>query len=114
MKTIHLANIACGFHASYVLDTFPPVSSINSLLNFHTMLHTVLRDFMIMDKTVLLAKGNGVHVGAHPSLPDHQVRLSFGRLVYAERKAGILGLWETGNGYRAGEPHEVDSYELKS
>ena len=29
---------------------------------------------MIMDKTVLLAKANGVHIGAHPSLPDHQVR----------------------------------------
>ncbi|KAH8111825.1 lactam utilization protein lamb [Phellopilus nigrolimitatus] len=49
MKTIHLANIACGFHAS---------------------------DFMIMDKTVILAKENGVRVGAHPSLPDHQ---GFGR-----------------------------------
>ncbi|THH06189.1 hypothetical protein EW145_g4259 [Phellinidium pouzarii] len=49
MRTIHLANVACGFHAS---------------------------DFMIMDKTVLLAKENGVHVGAHPSLPDRQ---GFGR-----------------------------------
>ncbi|OCH84482.1 lactam utilization protein lamb [Obba rivulosa] len=45
MKTIHLANIACGFHAS---------------------------DFSIMDKTVLLAKENAVLVGAHPSLPDRQ------------------------------------------
>ncbi|KAL5520945.1 hypothetical protein ACEPAF_2948 [Sanghuangporus sanghuang] len=49
MKTIHLANIACGFHAS---------------------------DFVIMDKTVSLAKENNVLVGAHPSLPDHQ---GFGR-----------------------------------
>ncbi|KAG7087252.1 hypothetical protein E1B28_013233 [Marasmius oreades] len=49
MKTIHLANIACGFHAS---------------------------DFSIMDRTVLLAKENGVCVGAHPSLPDRQ---GFGR-----------------------------------
>ncbi|KAH8094907.1 lactam utilization protein lamb [Cristinia sonorae] len=49
MKTIHLANIACGFHAS---------------------------DFMIMDKTVQIAKENGVAVGAHPSLPDRQ---GFGR-----------------------------------
>ncbi|KAL0571379.1 hypothetical protein V5O48_010584 [Marasmius crinis-equi] len=49
MKTIHLANIACGFHAS---------------------------DFSIMDKTVSLAKENGVRVGAHPSLPDRQ---GFGR-----------------------------------
>ena len=31
---------------------------------------------MIMDKTVQLAKQNGVHVGAHPSLPDRQ---GFGR-----------------------------------
>jgi len=49
MKTIHLANIACGFHAS---------------------------DFQIMDKTVQLAKENSVLIGAHPSLPDKQ---GFGR-----------------------------------
>ncbi|KAA1470854.1 lactam utilization protein lamb [Dentipellis sp. KUC8613] len=49
MKTIHLANIACGFHAS---------------------------DFSIMSQTVLLAKQNGVLIGAHPSLPDRQ---GFGR-----------------------------------
>ncbi|KAI0323768.1 lactam utilization protein lamb [Cubamyces sp. BRFM 1775] len=49
MKTIHLANVACGFHAS---------------------------DFSIMNQTVLLAKANKVHVGAHPSLPDRQ---GFGR-----------------------------------
>ncbi|KAG9312742.1 LamB/YcsF family-domain-containing protein [Chiua virens] len=49
MKTIHLANIACGFHAS---------------------------DFSVMNKTVLLAKVNHVLVGAHPSLPDLQ---GFGR-----------------------------------
>ncbi|KAF9466664.1 hypothetical protein BDZ94DRAFT_126336 [Collybia nuda] len=49
MKTIHLANIACGFHAS---------------------------DFSVMNKTVELAKLNGVAVGAHPSLPDLQ---GFGR-----------------------------------
>ncbi|KAG9220297.1 hypothetical protein CCMSSC00406_0006362 [Pleurotus cornucopiae] len=49
MKTIHLANVACGFHAS---------------------------DFSIMDKTVEFAKENGVLVGAHPSLPDRQ---GFGR-----------------------------------
>jgi len=45
MKTIHVANIACGFHAS---------------------------DFSIMNKTVLLAKENSVLIGAHPSLPDRQ------------------------------------------
>ncbi|KAG1722453.1 lamb YcsF family protein [Suillus paluster] len=49
MKTIHLANIACGFHAS---------------------------DFSVMNKTVALAKSNNVLVGAHPSLPDLQ---GFGR-----------------------------------
>ncbi|TFK46283.1 lactam utilization protein lamb [Heliocybe sulcata] len=49
MKTIHLANVACGFHAS---------------------------DFQIMDKTVQIAKENNVLVGAHPSLPDRQ---GFGR-----------------------------------
>ncbi|KAG1850539.1 lamb YcsF family protein [Suillus tomentosus] len=49
MKTIHLANVACGFHAS---------------------------DFSVMNKTVALAKSNNVLVGAHPSLPDLQ---GFGR-----------------------------------
>ncbi|KAI0046086.1 LamB/YcsF [Auriscalpium vulgare] len=49
MRTIHLANVACGFHAS---------------------------DFSIMDETVALAKAHGVRVGAHPSLPDRQ---GFGR-----------------------------------
>jgi len=49
MQTIHLANVACGFHAS---------------------------DFSVMNKTVTLAKQNNVLVGAHPSLPDRQ---GFGR-----------------------------------
>ncbi|KAF9076879.1 lactam utilization protein lamb [Rhodocollybia butyracea] len=49
MKTIHLANIACGFHAS---------------------------DFVIMERTVKWAKDYSVAVGAHPSLPDRQ---GFGR-----------------------------------
>ncbi|KXN84655.1 Lactam utilization protein lamB [Leucoagaricus sp. SymC.cos] len=49
MKTIHLANVACGFHAS---------------------------DFDIMNQTVEIAKANYVNVGAHPSLPDKQ---GFGR-----------------------------------
>ncbi|KAF8901327.1 lamb YcsF family protein [Gymnopilus junonius] len=49
MKHIHLANIACGFHAS---------------------------DFSIMNSTVSLAKQYGVAAGAHPSLPDLQ---GFGR-----------------------------------
>ncbi|KAF4622283.1 hypothetical protein D9613_009037 [Agrocybe pediades] len=49
MKHIHLANIACGFHAS---------------------------DFSVMNATVALAKENNVVIGAHPSLPDLQ---GFGR-----------------------------------
>ena len=49
MPLIHLANVACGFHAS---------------------------DFNHMAKTVRLAKEHGVLVGAHPSLPDLQ---GFGR-----------------------------------
>ena len=49
MRTIHLANIACGFHAG---------------------------DFTIMRQTVDLAVTNNVLIGAHPSLPDRQ---GFGR-----------------------------------
>lgn len=49
MPSIHLANVACGFHGS---------------------------DFNHMRKTVRLAKQHGVAVGAHPSLPDLQ---GFGR-----------------------------------
>ncbi|WP_456479090.1 5-oxoprolinase subunit PxpA [Nautilia sp.] len=49
MPLIDMANIACGFHAG---------------------------DPLIMDKTVLLAKQNGVEIGAHPGYPD---LLGFGR-----------------------------------
>ncbi|WP_181704842.1 5-oxoprolinase subunit PxpA [Chthonobacter rhizosphaerae] len=49
MPSIHIANVACGFHAS---------------------------DFNHMRRTVRLAKRHGVRVGAHPSLPDRQ---GFGR-----------------------------------
>jgi UPF0271 protein len=49
MPVIHIANVACGFHAS---------------------------DFNHMRATVRLAKRHGVAVGAHPSLPDLQ---GFGR-----------------------------------
>jgi 5-oxoprolinase (ATP-hydrolysing) subunit A len=49
MPSIHIANVACGFHGS---------------------------DFNHMPKTVQLAKSHGVKVGAHPSLPDLQ---GFGR-----------------------------------
>ncbi|MGB3146687.1 MAG: LamB/YcsF family protein [Paracoccaceae bacterium] len=49
MPFIHVANVACGFHAS---------------------------DFNHMRSTVRLARDHGVKVGAHPSLPDLQ---GFGR-----------------------------------
>src|ERR1700684_2619532 len=49
MPAIHIANVACGFHAS---------------------------DFNHMRATVRLAQAHGVEVGAHPSLPDRQ---GFGR-----------------------------------
>src|ERR1700677_3166120 len=49
MPAIHIANVACGFHAS---------------------------DFTHMRATVQLAKAHGVQVGAPPSLPDRQ---GFGR-----------------------------------
>ncbi|KAF5351418.1 hypothetical protein D9758_013505 [Tetrapyrgos nigripes] len=68
MKTIHLANIACGFHASYVsLIYISPILTPNAYLN---------SDFSIMNQTVEYAKQNNVLVGAHPSLPDRQ---GFGR-----------------------------------
>jgi len=60
MKTIHLANIACGFHAS---------------------------DFSIMNATVAHAKQHGVAVGAHPSLPDRQ---GFGRREMAMEPEELL------------------------
>ncbi|KAJ7896511.1 lactam utilization protein lamb [Mycena leptocephala] len=60
MQTIHLANIACGFHAS---------------------------DFSVMNKTVALAKQQGVLVGAHPSLPDRQ---GFGRREMAMEPDELL------------------------
>lgn len=49
IPTISSANIACGFHAG---------------------------DALVMDKTVLLCKNNGVAIGAHPGFPDI---LGFGR-----------------------------------
>ena len=49
IKYISSANIACGFHAS---------------------------DPLVMEKTVALAKENGVKVGAHPGFPD---LVGFGR-----------------------------------
>ncbi|MCF3640340.1 LamB/YcsF family protein [Rhizobium sp. TRM95111] len=51
MPLITSANIACGYHAG---------------------------DPMIMDRTVRLAKENGVDIGAHVSFPD---RMGFGRRV---------------------------------
>lgn len=49
MRVIDLANVACGFHAG---------------------------DPGVMHDTVALAKENGVHIGAHPGLPD---LVGFGR-----------------------------------
>ena len=63
MKTIHLANVACGFHASYAIFKLHEAL----VLTMHG-----LRDFSIMNETVRLAKANNVLVGAHPSLPDRQ------------------------------------------
>lgn len=45
MRHIRIANVACGFHAG---------------------------DPSVMNRTVRLAKENGVRVGAHPSFPDAQ------------------------------------------
>ena len=49
IKYISSANIACGFHAS---------------------------DPLVMEKTVAMAKENGVAIGAHPGYPD---LVGFGR-----------------------------------
>jgi UPF0271 protein len=49
MKVIDVANVACGFHAG---------------------------DPSVLEQTVVLAKENGVKVGAHPGLPD---LVGFGR-----------------------------------
>ena len=54
-----------------MVRTFYSVSVVELMMNTH-----IRRDFSIMNKTVLLAKQNGVAVGAHPSLPDLQ---GFGR-----------------------------------
>jgi len=68
MPHIHLANVACGFHAS---------------------------DPSIMHETVRLAKAHGVKVGAHPSLPDMQ---GFGRraMVIAPDELEDLVIYQTG------------------
>ena len=64
IKFISSANIACGFHAS---------------------------DPLVMEKTVMLAKENGVQVGAHPGFPD---LVGFGRrnmnVSPAELKAMVM------------------------
>ncbi len=63
LKHISSANVACGFHAG---------------------------DPMVMEKTVTLAKENGVAIGAHPGFPD---LMGFGRrnmvISPAEAKAYI-------------------------
>lgn len=59
MPLIHLANVACGFHARLV------VSSADQDINYKIC----LSDFTVMNETVQLAKTHGVRVGSHPSLP---------------------------------------------
>ena len=63
---IDQANIACGFHASYVLSQAPAVD--HPLITFS--------DPLIMMQTVALCKAHNVAIGAHPGLPDLQ---GFGR-----------------------------------
>lgn len=53
-------------HRTFLPEDFPYLLISDSIYS----------DFSIMDKTVRLAKENGVHIGAHPSLPDRQ---GFGR-----------------------------------
>jgi len=60
MPHIDMANVACGGHAS---------------------------DPVTMQRTVRLAKTQGVTVGAHPSYPD---LLGFGRVTPAYRKGSRL------------------------
>lgn len=65
---ISSANIACGYHAS---------------------------DPVIMDKTVQLAKANGVHVGAHTGFPD---LLGFGRrnMTLSPKEAKTYTMYQIG------------------
>ncbi|KAI0317030.1 lamb YcsF family protein [Amylostereum chailletii] len=85
MKTIHLANIACGFHAS---------------------------DFNIMKQTVDLAVANNVLIGAHPSLPDHQ---GFGRREMAIEPDELANCFTYQVGALAGFllPHNIRLNHIK-
>ena len=62
IKYISSANIACGFHAS---------------------------DPLVMQKTVALARDNGVAVGAHPGFPD---LVGFGRRNLAASPAEVKAM----------------------
>jgi UPF0271 protein len=68
MPFISSCNIACGFHAG---------------------------DPLIMDRTVRLALATGVHIGAHPGLPDLQ---GFGRreMVVSPAEVHALVLYQIG------------------
>ena len=94
MPAIHIANVACGFHAS---------------------------DFNHMRATVQLAKAYAVQVGAHPSLPDRQ---GFGRremkigreelancLIY---QIGALKGFLEAEGMRLASPPKVPAVQRKS
>jgi lactam utilization protein B len=58
-------------------------------LGRHSVIRIVISnsDFNIMNKTVELAKQNGVKVGAHPSLPDLQ---GFGRREMAIEPVSLV------------------------
>ena len=62
MPHLHLANIACGFHAS---------------------------DPLTMDRTVALAVAHGVTIGAHPGYPD---LVGFGRRSMACSRDEVIAL----------------------
>ncbi len=58
LKYVSSANVACGWHAG---------------------------DPIVMEKTVAVAKDNGVAVGAHPGFPD---LMGFGRREYCSYSGG--------------------------
>ena len=68
MPHVHMANIACGFHAG---------------------------DPGVMEETVCLAKEHGVEIGAHPGYPDLQ---GFGRrnMGLSPREVRCIVLYQTG------------------
>ena len=80
-------------YGSYVLgmdeEILKYVTSINLACGWHA------GDCNIMDKTVKMAKEQGVHVGAHPGYPD---LLGFGRraMAISREEAKNYMLYQTG------------------